>query len=134
MLRVASRLRPQAGGLDKRSNWEIRCSMKSEKMDYKTLSREEFDAIVTGELTHYALWLEREMTEVIGSHFMGRSKKRVDFERLFLRRDGLTFQDKIDIVRAMLPMFRNQSASSDLKRLLMQVEEFKAFRLSLIHI
>ena len=27
-------------------------------MDYYSLSQEDFDAVVTGELTHYALWLE----------------------------------------------------------------------------
>ena len=27
-------------------------------MDYHNLSHEDFDAVVTGEMTHYALWFE----------------------------------------------------------------------------
>ena len=102
-------------------------------MNYRKLSREDFDAIVTGELTHYALWLEDELIGIISDYFLGTSEKRRDFTRLLLRRDGLTFQNKIDIVRAMLPLFTNSEASSDLKKILTKIENFKVFRNALAH-
>ena len=58
---------------------------------------------------------------------------RVDFERLLLRRDSLTFQDKVEIVRAMLPLFNNQAAAHKLKPLLIKVEDFKAHRNAFSH-
>lgn len=102
-------------------------------MNYRDLSREDFDAVVTGELTHYALWLEEEIIGIISDYFLGNSKKRPNFIRLMLRRDGLTFQDKIEIVRGMLPLFPNKAAASELKTLLAKLEDFKSFRNALAH-
>lgn len=102
-------------------------------MDYRALSKEDFDAIVTGELTHYAIRLEDELVGIISDYFVGGSKKRLNFIRLILRRDGLTFQDKIEIVRAMLPQFENPGAASSLKKLLTSVEEFKTLRNAFAH-
>lgn len=101
-------------------------------MTYQSLTREDFDAMVTGELTHYAIWLENVLIGVI-SDFFSTPKQRGDFERLLLRRDGLTFQDKIEIVRAMLHLFSNQGAAGQLKTLLSKVEEFKATRNAFAH-
>ncbi|MCQ0034603.1 hypothetical protein [Burkholderia glumae] len=101
-------------------------------MDYKILSKEDFDAVVTGELTHYAIWLEDEIIQILADHF-SREASRDDFVRLILRRDGLSFQSKIDIVRAAAPLFRDQSAAGKLKGLLKRVEEFKAFRNAFAH-
>lgn len=101
-------------------------------MSYDHLSREDFDAIVTGELAHFAIWLEGEVIELIAEHFVTKDK-RADFKRLLLFRDGLTFQDKIEIARAMLPLFMNQGEAATLKDLLVKVESFKATRNAFAH-
>jgi hypothetical protein len=64
---------------------------------------------------------------------LSQPARRVDFERLLLRRDGLTFQDKIEIVRAMLSQFSNKPAAQKLKSLLTKIEEFKATRNAFAH-
>ena len=66
-------------------------------MEYQNLNKEDFDAVVTGELTHYALWLEEEVNNIISDYFIMDSKQRSQFKRFLLFRDGLTFQDKIEI-------------------------------------
>ena len=101
-------------------------------MNYQDLSREDFDAIITGELTHYAIWLEDVLVKLISHHFAPEVRRK-DFERLMLRRDGLTFQDKIEIVRAMLPLFENRDAAEKLKQLLGRIEVFKANRNAFAH-
>jgi len=74
-------------------------------MDYVTLSREEFDAVVTGELTHYSLWFEQAIVQIITTYFVRQNDRAENFERLVMWREGLTFQDKIEILRAMIPLF-----------------------------
>lgn len=101
-------------------------------MNYGQLSPEDFDAIVTGELTHYAIWMESELVGIISDYFVAK-KKRSDFERYILRRDGLTFQDKIEIVRAMLSLFSNKEVATRLKSALTRVEGFKATRNAFAH-
>jgi len=101
-------------------------------MDYKNLAKEDFDAIVTGELTHYAIWLEDELVQILADHF-SNSSARDDFVRLILRRDGLTFQNKIEITRATIPLFRNPVAAGKLKGLLNRIERFKGFRNAFAH-
>ncbi len=101
-------------------------------MNYRNLSKEDFDAIVTGELTHYSIWMENVLIDIISTQF-SQPARRVDFERLLLRREGLTFQDKIEIVRAMLPQFSNKPAAGKLKPLLTKIEEFKAYRNAFAH-
>lgn len=101
-------------------------------MDYRRLSREDFDAVVTGELTHYAIWLEDEIVQILADHY-SNDVSRSDFVRLILRRDGLTFQHKIEIARATLPLFRDQSAARTLKGLLSKIEAFKGFRNAFAH-
>ena len=102
-------------------------------MKYEDLSHEDFDAIVTGELTHYALWLEDEIADMVVDYFLQSSRKKSDFKRLLLMRDGLTFQDKIDIVRAMIPLFGKNTTTIGLKLLLKHVEDFKSLRNALAH-
>jgi len=102
-------------------------------MKYNTLNKEEFDALVTGELTHYALWLEGEVNNIISDYFITDNRKRSEFERFLLHRDGLTFQDKIEIVRSMLPLFSVVAEELDLKSLLNEIEEFKSWRNALAH-
>lgn len=102
-------------------------------MKYRELSKEDFDAIVTGELAHHAIRLEGELVGIISDYFMRSSAKTADFERLIFRRDGLSFQDKIEIVRGMLPLFRSIDAAGQLKKLLIKIEDFKQFRNAFAH-
>lgn len=92
-----------------------------------------FDALVTGQLTHYSIALENELDGMISDYFVGIDQKAVDFTRLFLRRDGLTFQDKIEIVRGMLPLFQEKIEIADLKSHLNRVEDFKSWRNAMAH-
>jgi hypothetical protein len=101
-------------------------------VDYRGLSKEDFDAVVTGELTHYAIWFEDQIVAMLADHF-SCDATRSDFVRLFLRRDGLTFQDKIEIARAAVPSLKNQSVAAKLPALLARVETFKSFRNAFAH-
>jgi hypothetical protein len=98
---------------------------------YEKLSKIEFDAVVTGELTHMALHLEHTIGDMIISFF--QVCRGTEFRRLILDRDGLTFQHKIEIVRCCLPLMEELAAKHDLKKLLNRVEEFKAWRNALAH-
>lgn len=103
-------------------------------MDYNKLEKDEFDAIITGELTHYAIWLEDELSHIISDYFVGRKGRQAKgLMRLLLRRDGLTFQDKIEIVRGMLPLFEREVEIFDLKDLLKRIEKFKSRRNAMAH-
>lgn len=102
-------------------------------MEYQELSLEDFDALVTGELTHYAIWLEGAVGQIIMDYFLINTSRRADFERLMLFRDGLTFQDKIEIARAMIPLLEPVAGQVELNRLLNEVEEFKGWRNALAH-
>jgi hypothetical protein len=102
-------------------------------MDYDELDKEDFDAVVTGELTHYALWLEEEINGIICDYFSIPKSRIYDFRRLVLYRDGLTFQDKLEIVRGMLPLLGKAAEDADLKSMLKQVEDFKAWRNAMAH-
>jgi hypothetical protein len=99
---------------------------------YEKLPHEDFDAIVTGELAHFAIWLENALIDII-SDFFAQPTRKLQFKRLLLRREGLTFQDKIDIVRAMIPEFRNPAAAQELKQILNKIESFKADRNAFAH-
>jgi hypothetical protein len=102
-------------------------------MKYEGLEKEDFDALVTGELTHYALWLEEVTNEIIITYF-SMSKRGNDFRRLILYREGLTFQDKLDIVRGMIPLFEiTEEKVRELKSLIKRVEEFKSWRNTMAH-
>jgi|SRR5215203_3688493 len=102
-------------------------------MEYEELDREDFDAIVTGELTHLAIYMEEELNKIICDYFGSASSRRKGFQRLFLYRDGLSFQDKIDIVRGMLPLFGEHAEHVKLKNLLSEVEDFKRWRNAMAH-
>jgi len=101
-------------------------------MKYRSLGKANFDAIVTGELTHYATWLEGELDEIIMGYFVNPGRT-TEFQTLFLHREGLTFQHKIDIVRAMIPLFGKEAEVVRLKSLLDQVQDFKSWRNAMAH-
>ncbi len=102
-------------------------------MKYEQLKHEDFDAIVTGELTHYALWLEEEINGIILEYFIASSDRKNDFRRLVLYRDGLTFQDKLEIVRGLISVFGETAERCNLKSLLKRIEDFKFWRNALAH-
>jgi hypothetical protein len=102
-------------------------------LDYEKLSKKDFDAVVTGELTHYAIWLEHGVIDIITDYFLGKSKRREDFKRLILLRDGLTFQDKLEIARAMIPLLEPRASQVGLSSLLKQIENYKSYRNAFAH-
>jgi hypothetical protein len=102
-------------------------------MQYEKLDHEDFDAIVTGELTHYALWFEGEINNIISDYFIHRYDRLHVFKRLILYREGLTFQDKIEIVRGLIPNLGEIVEQLNLKSVLNRIEEFKAWRNSMAH-
>jgi len=103
-------------------------------MDYEELGQEDFDAIVTGELTHYALWLEDELNNIITGYFCRTTEIQKDFRRLILFREGLTSQDKIEIVRGMIPLFNlTDEQKAELKSILNRIEKFKSWRNAMAH-
>ena len=102
-------------------------------MDYYRLTQAEFDALVTGELTHNALWLEDIANGIICEYFIGHRDKEDEFRRIVLYRDGLTFQDKLEIIRGMIPLFGQAAEECNLKAILKEVEDFKSWRNALAH-
>ncbi len=106
--------------------------MTYEPEAYEELDLETFDAVVTGELVHQALHCEQALIGIIADHFC-REGVETEFRRLLLYRDGLSLQDKIEIVRAMLPILRPVELASELKIALRKVEELKALRNAFAH-
>jgi len=104
----------------------------SDKKKYEGLSHEDFDAIVTGELAHYTIWFDEALVKII-SDFLGQPSREDLFKRLLLRREGLTVQDKIEIVSAMIPEFSDSTVAGELKQTLRKIEKFKTDRNAFAH-
>jgi len=103
-------------------------------MRFEDLDKEDFDAIVTGELTHYAIWMEDEINRLITDYFVSDKSKSKDFRRLLLYRDGLTFQDKLEIARGMIPLLGlNDQDQTQFRTILNAVEDFKSWRNAMAH-
>ena len=102
-------------------------------MDYARLSKTDFDAVVTGELTHRVLYLEESLNGMISDFFVTEPSRKEHFERLILFREGLTFQDKIGIVTAMVPLFQAEADKLKLIALLKRVEKLKDWRNAMAH-
>jgi hypothetical protein len=103
-------------------------------MRYEDLDKEVFDAIVTGELTHYAISMEDELNRLITDYFVSDKSKSKDFRRLLLYKDGLTFQDKLEIARGMIPLFGlNDQDKTQFRTILNAVEDFKSWRNAMAH-
>jgi hypothetical protein len=102
-------------------------------LNYAELSHEDFDALVTGTFTHYALWLEDVLNSIISDYFVRSHFRQDRFKRLILQREGLSFQDKIDIVRSMVTLFGNLAEQVQLKGILKEIEDFKLRRNALAH-
>jgi len=103
-------------------------------MKYEDLDQEVFDAIVSGELTHYAIWMENEINRLITRYLVSDKTKSEDFLRLLLYRAGLTFQDKLEIARGMTPLLGlNEQDQKLFRTVLNAVEEFKSWRNATAH-
>ncbi len=103
-------------------------------MRYEQMEREQFDAVVTGELTHFAIWMEDEINRLITNYFVGDQTKANNFRRLILRRDGLTFQDKLEVARGMISLLGlDDDGQKNFKRILRDVERFKSWRNAMAH-
>jgi hypothetical protein len=76
---------------------------------YEELTPEEFDAIVTGELNHHCIWLEHRFNHFLVAYFGIPMSRQDDFMRLLMHREGLGFQDKIEITTAILKELRQSS-------------------------
>jgi hypothetical protein len=101
---------------------------------YRNLNRDDFDAIVTGELTHQAVWLEGELETAIVNYFAVAKATRPDFRRLMLQRDGVTFQTKIDLVRSIISADEFESDYRNAwKSALSRIEELKRIRNAMAH-
>lgn len=86
------------------------------------------------QLTHQAIWLEGELNDIITGYFCRTTEIQKYFGRLILFRDGLTAQDKIEIVRGMLPLFEiSDEDKRVLKSLLSRIVEFKSWRNAVVH-
>ena len=97
---------------------------------YEKLQHEDFDAIVTGELTHYAIWLEDGLAKIIADFFAKPSRKK-QFIGLIVRGESLPF--KIEIIRAIIPDFKNQTAAQQLSPLLKRIEAVSTRRNAFAH-
>jgi hypothetical protein len=103
-------------------------------MKYDRLDKEDFDAIVTGELTHYAIWMESEINRLITDYFVAEKTKSDEFRRWILHRDGLTFQDKLEIARGMTSSFGlNEEDQKLFRTILTGIENFKSWRNAMAH-
>lgn len=100
-------------------------------MDYTILSIEEFDAIVTVEIGHLVLWMEEEISRFICHYYVSNVFKRSQFIKLMLYREGLTFQDKLEILQATLPIWGDKAVA--MKSIIRRIEKFKALRNALAH-
>lgn len=70
--------------------------------DFEYLSPQEFDIVATGEFTHFVLWIESVLEEIIATHFVASTAKQSDFVRLVLRPEGISTIHRIGIVKGIL--------------------------------
>jgi hypothetical protein len=103
-------------------------------IDRAQLSREDFDALVTGELTHHAIWLEDELQDVICDFFAVSTGLRGLFKQLVLRREGFSLSAKIDLVNSILGSLQiPDSKRKEFRDLLRHITEFKDLRNMVAH-
>jgi hypothetical protein len=99
---------------------------------YNKLTKQDFDAIVTGELTHYSLCMEDEVNEFILDYFLKGTGRRNEFRSIFFERECLTFQNKLDILKATFKQHAPAYLAQTLK-LIGRVESFKSLRNAFAH-
>jgi hypothetical protein len=101
---------------------------------YRKMTREEFDAIVTGELTHHVAWLESELETAIENYFSVPANNREIFRRLVLQREGMTVQNKIELVHSIIREGKfDDEYRKAWKTVLARIEEIKRIRNAMAH-
>jgi hypothetical protein len=109
-------------------------AMSDPAAPYRTMTREDFDAIVTGELTHQAVWLEIELETAIENCFAVPQAARESFRRLMLKRDGMTFLNKIELVRSIVDEGQfEQSYKTAWKKAFTEIDEIRRIRNAMAH-
>jgi hypothetical protein len=104
-------------------------------MHYEKLDRADFDAIVTGELAHFAIWFDKLLEDIVCQYFLGFfSPRQDDFTNLILRRDGITFNTKIDIVAKIIDKDEYLiQHRDDLKDIFKTMDSLKRLRNAMAH-
>jgi len=102
-------------------------------INYSTLSPQDFDAIVTGELIHLTLHLELEMNAFLIDYFLKGSSRKDEFRIHFFYRECLTLQEKIDIIKAVLTRNSSTIDKTESNQIIKIVEELKSLRNTLAH-
>lgn len=101
-------------------------------MKYVDLDRVDFDAIVSGELTHYALWFEEQLEFFILAYFIDDSRVVDDFSSTFIHAREFTMSRKIEFVRKLLRS-RKFPRSDEFLSAISEVERIVALRNAMAH-
>jgi hypothetical protein len=102
-------------------------------MKYQKLEREEFDAIVTGEMTHYALWFEDQLEALITLYFVDDPNVIELFEATFIRSRHFSLSQKLEFTKKLLRQWSDSKRSSEFKAVIEEVETLIAIRNTMAH-
>jgi hypothetical protein len=101
-------------------------------MDYRDLDRAEFDAIVTGELTHYALWFEEQLDFLITVYFINDPRVIDRFSLIFLRSREFSTSRKMTLINSLLKGWAD-NRSKEFLSVITEVEQIIAIRNAMAH-
>jgi hypothetical protein len=101
-------------------------------MKYTELDRVWFDAIVTGELTHYALWFEEQLEFLVMAFFLNDHRVIELFSMTFLRSRDFTMAKKTEFVKTVLKGW-DDSRSGEFLSAIKDMEEIIAIRNAMAH-
>jgi|GEM_PF-4721425 len=101
-------------------------------MKYDDLDRIWFDAIVTGELTHYALWFEEQLEFLILAYFISDPRVNENFASTFVRSREFTMARKIELVKKILKSSKH-SRSDEFLAAFGGLEKIIAIRNAMAH-
>jgi len=102
-------------------------------LNYANMSRHEFDAIVTGELSSLTLSFELQINEIIIGYFLQGARRKDDFRIVFFYRECMTFQQKMDIVKVIINTNPSRLDKTESNKILKMIESFKSLRNALAH-
>ena len=101
-------------------------------MKYNDLDRIWFDAIVTGELTHYALWFEEQLEFLILAYFISDPRVTDNFSSTFVRSREFTMARKTELVKKILKSSKH-SRSDEFLAVFGELEKIIAIRNAMAH-
>jgi hypothetical protein len=101
-------------------------------MKYDDLDRIWFDAIVTGELTHYALWFEEQLELFISAYFISDPRVEESFISTFVKSREFTISRKIEFARRLLKSSKHLRADEFLTAF-KELERIIAIRNAMAH-